>query len=227
MFSSTSKKLLVLAALALCTTAYALDVEIQQGAAVKFPKNLQWKPMAAYDEGASGDKYGKNAMFADVESKEIWEDKTSGTEQELLTAIKIWKPIIAGNEEHYQGYVFKTLPTVGGDYFVSSAYTKFLSPEPSMIGCDPHKPGKNYTNIVCKTILSFTPKGETKSVEVDFGEHCVVSGDVFGASLSGEPDYQTNHPEIAFDKKSSTFYMRQIADGKPVKACNRKITIKH
>ena len=148
MFSLTSKKILVLAALALCTTAYALDVEVQQGNAVRFPKGLKWSPMLAYNDGTGIIV----SDFPDDESLQIWEDMIDGTRQELKTAVKIWKPIVAGNEKYYEGYVFKTIPSAHGAYFVSSAYTTITAadkPTPSSVGCDVHT--KFGFNITCKT----------------------------------------------------------------------------
>ncbi len=206
---------------ALASPAYALDVQIQEGAAVKFPKGLKWEPMAK-----SVIYNGPTGPFEPKKSKKERErlDIAMGTAKpkDRERAIAFW------NAQNLTADIASwETRTNDGSYFVSAAvifYDNDNSQCEEINGDDPA------FGSACKAKMLFTSSQESHQSTVDIGKICAHMGRTSFEISSEEEEYEsfdTNRPEIAFDAKSNTFYLRQIRYGKVVKKCNRKIAIKH
>lgn len=193
------------AALALSTPAFALDVQIQEGDAVKFPKGLKWEPMA------------KTEIDKNHSEKQNIAWGTAKPE-DRKRAIEAW----GAQSQKYYAISSWSANTNDGSYFITAALEGCVSVE----GLLP--PGE-----ACKAKIFFTPTQSNASTTIDVGLICNYIGrtkrhllDIYDNDLSGVEDiFDSNRPEIAFDAKSRTFYLRQIVYGKVVKQCNRKITL--
>ena len=197
-------------ATALAAPAHALDVQIQEGAAVKFPKGLKWEPMA------------KTVVS---HPRMEWDEKTqllagTATPQERKTTIALWQDKIHKNlGDAGVELLLKQIKTQGGVYMVSGMYTHST--------CWSSATGNPVGNK-CVTQIRFVPDNAPPSSAAALTA-CMYSGMPRKAQdLYGEDDvfFDKNRPEVAFDSKNKTIYMRNLEDGKTVQSCNRKIVLK-
>lgn len=204
------------AALALSTPALALDVQIQEGAAVKFPKGLKWEPMVNTKVESPPQA---NIFTGDKETLEEQEKRliTSGTAkpEERKRAIDFWN--VQSMDVNIASWETKTND---GSYFLTGLNND---------NCV-HVDGL-HDNSSCKAKLIFTPTGAHAGKPIDVGNICMQMGIPKRAfkyyDVEGVEDYDFDklHPEVAFDAKNQTVYLRQIIFGEVVKQCNRKITL--
>lgn len=208
------------AALALSTPAHALDVQIQEGAAVKFPKGLKWEPMVKTVVEAPPKA---NIFTGDKETLEEQKKRliASGTAEPKVRerAIAFW------NAQSMDATIASwETRTNDGSYFITAANIYGNTNKCDTIGVD--FDGGGAMIPICKTKVTFQPLQGTHSSNVDVGNICMHMGFVEQDDDEPDPDfYSSNHPEIAFDTKSRTFYLRQIIHGKVAPQCNRKITL--
>ena len=208
-------------ALALTTPAFALDVQIQEGAAVKFPKGLKWKPMAF--TVVSGGPY---SAYADAVAL------GTATKEEREKAIASWPDEVKKNDPvtSLMEIMSQQINTNDGTYFISGVYSSSIF---GYKGCAFSPEAKREVEFgleVCATKIIFTPSApQSQPQEIPIGATCLYSGfpekieKTFEDGARG--GFKKNHPEVAFDAKSRTLYMRGIYDGKVAKSCNRKITL--
>ena len=219
-------------ALALSTPAFALDVQIQEGAAVKFPKGLKWEPMVKTRVEVlrtSGHNFG--AEF--TQTKEELEKQliASGTAKpkERERAIAFWNA-------HSMDATIASWETITneGSYFVTAAYIYDKNNKCIEVK---HNGNGNLHNTVyaCESKIAFQSPQDSHSSNISIGNTCMFMGfppsaSEYYESTEDDPEpsigpFATNRPEVAFDAKTRTFYLRQIVDGEIVKQCNRKITL--
>lgn len=198
------------AALALSTPALALDVQIQEGAAVKFPKGLKWEPMVttrtsgsikSLPAGASSKKEQTLALSAwknELSLPVTHDNRPSEVVSKLIKSGKSFYFITAGAKLSLRGY---------GEHFCKDYSI-------STIGGVPY--------CKAKIIISNNAK-LTSPVTIDAGTICAKRG--AGADEDGDDPHEFIHPEIAFDASSNTIYVRQKSFDSDIKECYRKITL--
>ena len=201
-------------ALALSTPAFALDVQIQEGAAVKFPKGLKWETMVKTQKRFPGGQFTSFPAEPSPQKEHslvfsVWKKELSLPESNITKYDKLpWK------------FISKLIKLNNTFYFITSAQ--------GTVGyCDDYteKSGENIQHCKAKIVASHDAKF-TSPVTIDAGTICVKSGDEY--SHDGDPDdYYISHPEIAFDSHNNTIYVRQYqyGDEKFAQSCNRKITL--
>ena len=186
------------AALALSTPAFALDVQIQEGAAVKFPKGLKWEPMVKTETFRGNGKI--KSLPAGASSK-----------KEQALALSVWKKELSlpvTHNDRPNSIISKLIKSDKIFYFVTA----------------PFNPG--FDDIIhgnAKIIVSHDEKFASPTV-IDAGSICVTTGADDEDSGIDYP-YEVLHQEIAFDANVNTIYMRQRFDKQFPQECNRKITL--
>lgn len=195
------------AALALSTPAFAQDVQIQEGAAVKFPKGLKWEPMAISAVG----------YFPSEKENIAW---GTASPKEWNLAASQWKKEIPAGEQAI--IVSKIKKSDKENYFISSGYAV------TGIKCKDIILDNGDSLLTCraKVMISDTPSFQSTTT-IDVGAICAGTLDSnFEGGLFDTPIKQTKvYPEIAFDSKNRVIYTRQKThDGYP-QQCNRKITL--
>lgn len=192
------------AALALSTPALALDVQIQEGAAVKFPKGLKWEPMAISAVG----------YFPSEKENIAW---GTASPKEWNLALTQWKKEIPQGD--HATIVSKIIKSGKENYFISSG---------DMIKCEStiaDEIGNSWPACKAKIIIS-NGSSFPSAAAIDVGTICVETLGSFEGGLQDNPLKQTDvYPEIAFDSKNRTFYTRQRTSEYYPKPCNRKITL--
>ena len=188
-------------ALALTTPAFALDVQIQEGAAVKFPNGLEWEPMVRTEIYKVGGK---------TEIRSLPTDSPHKKEQKL--AASFWKVEM--------GEIISKLIKSGKTfYFITALY------EDACGHVDREPESEDILHCKAKIVVSRDAKF-TSAVTIDSGTICATAGDEGDESVGGlRSPYIFLHPEIAFDAKNNSFYLRQLSGGEVVRQCNRKITL--
>ena len=112
--------------------------------------------------------------------------------------------------------------TNDGSYFITAALVNTNKCDDVGVDFD----GGGAMISTCKAKIAFQPQQGSHSSNMDIGNICMHMGNVERDGEDPDPDsYDTNRPEVAFDAKTRTFYVRQIISGSVVKQCNRKITL--
>ena len=196
-------------ALALSTPAFALDVQIQEGAAVKFPKGLKGAPMVKTETILVGEK-----------SKIISHPTGKVSKNEQSLTLSVWKKELSlpfFSDDRPAEIVSKLIKLGKDFYFITAGDNNDAS-------CKRYDTStREVTYCKAKIIISNNAK-LTSPVTIDAGTICKETGADHEYGGVTDP-YEDLHPEIAFDEKNNTIYLRQKAFDHDIKECYRKITL--